>query len=66
MEQQVKITDEAKVMEIKARIETIKNARQDYMLQAEKQMAGFNAVIHELEQMIEPEVEDEEPQEIDT
>jgi hypothetical protein len=62
MEQQVKITDETKVMEIKARIEAIKDARQNYMLQAEKQMAGFNAVIHELEQMIEPEVEDEEPQ----
>jgi hypothetical protein len=32
------------------------------MLQAEKQLAGFNAVIYELEQMIEPEAEDEEHQ----
>jgi hypothetical protein len=66
MEQQVKVTDGVTIVMIRRRIETLKTARENYMLQAEKQLAGFNAVIHELEQMIEPEVEDEEPQEIDT
>jgi hypothetical protein len=66
MEQQVKVTDGVTIVMIRRRIEPLKTARENYMLQAEKQLAGFNAVIHELEQMIEPEVEDEEPQEIDT
>lgn len=44
---------------IKARLEQLKNDRQQYVIEAERNLAAYNTVIAELEQLLHPEPQEQ-------